>query len=81
MCDHDEDKKSRYILLLGVCGHEVHMCECGALIDINAEKNYNACEAMTPDELDLLLAEIFVEAMPIRSEQIGRVLDEYMAHH
>ena len=51
MCNHDENKSSTYLDVFGTVG-EVYMCECGALIDIEAEKNYdNPTHPMTPQEL------------------------------
>lgn len=81
MCDHKDDKQSTYVSILDICGHEVYMCECGALVDISAEKNSNACEAMTPPELEELVAQILVEASPERSECVDAGLARHAANY
>lgn len=66
MCDHGEDKKSTHIdaFEMADARHEIYMCECGALIDIKAPKNYSdPTHPMTPDELDEVL-ELLLDASP-----------------
>lgn len=48
-CMHDDNCK--YTLITNLKTGEVYMCECGALIDLRADKNFRARIVMTPDEL------------------------------
>jgi hypothetical protein len=82
MCDHEDDKQATYISILDICGHEVYMCECGALVDISAEKNQGLVqEAMTVAELEELVAQILVEASPERSESVDAGLVRHAAKY
>lgn len=60
MCNHDENKQTTCLTFLDFHGHEIYMCECGALIDIADKKNYSEpFYPMTPEELRMLLNDIF----------------------
>ncbi len=79
VCDHGEEKTCTFIYGLSIHGAEVYMCECGALIDIAAEKNYNAKLAMTPSELCQLMTEFVLHVQDEVVESLHAVfkkLDE-----
>jgi len=60
MCDHNPEKLVRIEFFAGFETYDVHMCECGALIDCGAEENWGTERLpMSQAELTQLIRDLF----------------------
>ena len=65
MCNHDDNKNAEYLEVFDFLGYEIYRCECGALFNIQDERNYTmeTVHVMTADEITKMMEEIIHPVM------------------
>ena len=76
LCNHSEDKQATYLPFFEKVGTvEIYMCECGALYDLRAAKNYvGPPHPMTPEELEATIWLLIDDVLNDTDNQVKQTL-------
>lgn len=88
-CLHDDTKGHIFLGCFTATGHEIYLCECGALVNISEPKNYqadHAQHAMTAEEISAMvfqqMSELIVhiekEVLSAQEHSLQEILKNYV---